>query len=151
MKHQILTIILFCSFVFPATALEDSTENRQHHAKRYMTAVSPEDVIRDMAKNISMNLPPEDRKSFRAGIQSYLDVTEIEKASYKLLVKYFTAAELEALADYYSSPLAKSAGKKMGAYSAELMPVMQAEVFKAVAEMQKAKMEKNRSLPDVQE
>ena len=76
---------------------------------------------------------------------------KIEKVSYKLLVKYFTAAELEALADYYSSPLAQSAHKKMGAYSAELVPVIQAEASKAIAEMQKAEMEKNRSLPDVQE
>ena len=151
MKYHILTIILFCSFVFPATALEDSTENREHHAKRYMTAVSPEDVIRDMAKNMSMNVPPEAREGFRAAILYYMDMSEIYKTSHSLLVKYFTAAELESLADYYSSPLAQSAHKKMGAYSAELVPVIQAEAFKAIAEMQKAEMEKNRSLPDVQE
>ena len=56
-------------------------------------------MILQKTKNMSMNLPPEDRESFRIGIQSYLDITEIEKVSYKLLVKYFTAAELEALAD----------------------------------------------------
>ena len=151
MKYQILTIILFCSFIFSATALEDSAKNREYHAKRYMTAMSTEGMLQDFVENMSMNVPPEAREGFRAAILSYMDISEIYKTSHSLLVKYFTAAELESLADYYSSPLAQSAHKKMGAYAAELVPVIQAEASKAIAEMQKAEMEKNRSLPDVQE
>ena len=149
MRYQILTAIFLCCFVFSAAALEDSTENREYHAKRYMDSQSSEEMFKDLAKNMAMNLPPEDREYFRNIILTYLDVSALDEANLKGLVKHFTADELASLADYYSSPLAKSAAKKMGVFMAEVMPTIQAEFFKAYGEMQKAEAEKNRSLSDV--
>jgi hypothetical protein len=49
------------------------------------------------------------------------------------MIKHFTTDELKALADFYGSPVGKSVMQKFGAYMAELMPTMQAEIVKAQA------------------
>lgn len=53
----------------------------------------------------------------------------------------FTTEELKALADFYGSPVGKSAMQKFGAYMADLMPTMEAEITKAQAKA-------NQSLPN---
>jgi len=55
------------------------------------------------------------------------------------MVKNFTADELKALADFYGSPVGKSAMKKFGAYMADVMPSIQAEVEKAQAKANREK------------
>ncbi len=62
-----------------------------------------------------------------------MDIEAILKSFKETMIKTFTADELAALADFYGSPVGISATKKMGAYMAEIMPVMQAEALKAVA------------------
>ena len=57
----------------------------------------------------------------------------VEKAMKKSLIKHFTADELKALADFYGSPVGKSAMKKFGAYMADVMPAIQTEMMKAQA------------------
>jgi hypothetical protein len=42
---------------------------------------------------------------------------------------------LKALADFYGSPVGKSAMQKFGAYMTDIMPVVQAEIMKAAAKM----------------
>jgi hypothetical protein len=49
------------------------------------------------------------------------------------MVKNFTTEELKALADFYGSPIGKAAMKKIGPYMADVMPIVQAEVMKAMA------------------
>jgi hypothetical protein len=48
---------------------------------------------------------------------------------------------LKALADFYGSPVGKSAMQKFGAYMADIMPTMEAEIMKAQAKL-------NQSLPN---
>ena len=57
------------------------------------------------------------------------------------MVKHFTTDELKALADFYGSPVGKSAMQKFGAYMADVMPAIQAE-------MQKAQAKLNQSAPN---
>jgi hypothetical protein len=57
------------------------------------------------------------------------------------MVKHFTSEELKALADFYGSPVGKSAMQKFGAYMSDLMPTIQAEMMKAEAKA-------NQSLPN---
>jgi hypothetical protein len=53
-------------------------------------------------------------------------------------VKHFTAEELQALANFYGSPVGKSAMKKFGQFMADAMPNIQSLMFDA---FQKAKAE----------
>ena len=65
-----------------------------------------------------------------------VDIAALSKAMTDAMVKNFTTEELKALADFYGSPVGKSAMKKFGAYMADIMPVVQPEIMKAAAKME---------------
>jgi hypothetical protein len=76
-------------------------------------------------------LPPDQAKKFREVMTKELDSEALDKAMRDAMIKHFTADELGALADFYGSKIGKSAMAKFGAYMADVMPVMQAELLKA--------------------
>lgn len=114
-------------------ALEDTPENRNAEAQRYLKATPPQEMMNDMTVNMAKNLPEAQRDGFIKLMTKNLDLAAVEKATKDAMVKHFTANELKGLADFYSSPEGKSAMKKMGVYMADVMPVIQAEVQKAMA------------------
>lgn len=149
MINRILLLLLFVSF--PALALDDSNANRLQQAERYIAAMPPEGVLKDVTNSMSMNLPPEKRQEFKDLLLEYLDISTLSNTMKASLVKVYTADELAVLADFYELPIAKSAMQKMGLYMADVMPAIQAELRRAVGEMEKARVEKNRVLPDTEE
>ena len=52
------------------------------------------------------------------------------------MVKHFTADELNAMADFYSSKHGASAMSKFGIYMADVMPILMQEIQRAVRELQ---------------
>ena len=94
-----------------------------------------------MADKMAANLPPDQREQFKRMMTSQLDIAALTKAMTDAMVKHFTTGELKALADFYGSPIGKSAMQKFGAYMADVMPAMQAEIMKAQAKL-------NQSLPN---
>ncbi len=110
----------------------DTPETRRSQAERYMQSTPPKEMFADMAEKMAANLPPEQRASFKASITSDLDISALTTAMLNSMVKHFTTEELKALADFYSSPIGKSAMKKFGDYMADVMPAIQAEMTKAM-------------------
>jgi hypothetical protein len=139
------TIFAVVSFILSCTAVSliaaDTPESRRHEAERYLQAVPPKALFEDMAEKMSANMPPDQRAQFKAAMTSQLDVPAITKAMTDAMVKHFTSEELKALADFYGSPVGKSAMQKFGAYMSDLMPTIQAE-------MMKAEVKANQSLPN---
>ena len=139
------TIFAVVSFILSCTTVSliaaDTPESRRHEAERYIQAVPPKALFEDMAEKMSANMPPDQRAQFKAAITTQLDVPAITKAMTDAMVKHFTSEELKALADFYGSPVGKSAMQKFGAYMSDLMPTIQAE-------MMKAEVKANQSLPN---
>ena len=136
MKKHILASTLLFAICLPSTLLvaaADTPESRRRQAERYLQASPPKAMFEDMADKLAANLPPESRAQFKEMMTSQLDIPALTKAMTDALVKHFTTDELKALADFYESPVGKSAMKKFGAYMADLMPVIQAEIMKAQA------------------
>lgn len=131
MRLCLLLIVLSLSFSV-ARAIEDTPANRQKQAERYLMVVPPKDLMAEMAEQIVKSAPPEQRETLHAVLTQQLDMDALIKAMMDAMVKHFTADEMSALADFYSSPHGKSAMKKMGVYMAELMPVMQKEIIRVV-------------------
>jgi hypothetical protein len=142
MKQKIFVfiVITFCAWspVFSAT---DTPETRRHEAERYLQANPPKTVFADIADKMAANLPPDQREQFKRVMTTQLDIAALTKAMTDAMVKNFTTDELKALADFYGSPVGKSAMQKFGAYMADIMPAMQAEIIKASAKL-------NQSLPN---
>ena len=141
MKRQLFVLsVLAFSTLSPVLGV-DTPETQRHEAERYVQANPPKAVFADMADKMAANLPPDQREQFKRIMTTELDVVALTKAMTDAMVKNFTTEELKALADFYGSPVGKSAMQKFGAYMADIMPVMQAEIMKASAKL-------NQSVPN---
>jgi hypothetical protein len=76
-------------------------------------------------------MPPDQGPMFVEMMTRQIDFAALTVAMRGAMLKVFTADELSALADFYGSPVGKSAMGKMGDYMAELMPIMTAQMAKA--------------------
>jgi len=92
----------------------------------------------DMAEKMSANIPAEQRDIFKAMLTKNFDIGALTAIMRVAMVKHFSADELSALADFYGSPVGRSAISKLGPYMAEVMPAVQAEMVNA---MQKTQVE----------
>jgi hypothetical protein len=125
-----MVLLMHSNTVF---GVEDTVENRNNEADRYISVTPPKELLQDVAKQMALNYPPEKRELFIKIMTQYLDIDVLTKSMKDSMIKIFTADELAAMADYYGSSNGLSATKKMGAYMAEIMPTIQAEALKAVA------------------
>jgi Uncharacterized protein conserved in bacteria (DUF2059) len=139
-KLFVLFVLTFCAWS-PVFSAPDTPETRRREAERYLQANPPKALFEDMADKMAANLPPDQRQQFKRMMTADLDVAALSKAMTDAMVKNFTTDELKALADFYGSPIGRSAMQKFGTYMADLMPVLQAEIIKAQAKM-------NQSLPN---
>lgn len=146
--YQSLLMILLATLSGPTFAIEDTPENRLIQIERYLEAVPPKEIFEDISNSVSMSFPPAERLEFRILTRDFVDVDVITDAMVASMLKHFTADELAALADLYESPVGRSAMGKMGVYLAEVMPVIEAEVTRAVGEFQERKAQSIRRLPD---
>jgi hypothetical protein len=142
MRNALVLVML--SIATAAFALDDTPANRTKEAERYLKATPPEDMMKDMADKMAMNMPPESRTEFKNLMTKHLDMAAVTKAIKDAMIKHFTTDELKALADFYGSPVGKSAMKKFGVYMTDAMPVIQTQILKAQGEAIKAQAEANR-------
>src|SRR5215831_15680433 len=140
MHNQIMlvTVSLFVSSIFVYSAT-DTPETRRKEAERYLQVSPPKALFEDMADKMAANIPADQRDQFKKLMTTEVDISALSKAMIDSMVKNFTTEELKALADFYGSPVGKSAMQKFGAYMADIMPVMQAEIMKAAAKMNHCK------------
>src|SRR5947199_9381257 len=136
MHKQIIIagVSLFASAIFVCSAT-DTPETRRREAERYLQVSPPKALFEDMADKMAANLPPDQREQFKRVMTTQLDIAALTKAMIDAMVKNFNTDELKALADFYGSPVGKSAMQKFGAYMTDIMPVVQAEIMKAAAKM----------------
>jgi len=136
MKQKLLLLFVLTFFAWsPVFSAPDTPETRRREAERYLQVSPPKALFEDMADKIAANLPPDQREQFKRMMTADLDIAALSKAMTDAMVKHFTTDELKALADFYGSPVGKSAMQKFGTYMADIMPVMQAEIMKAAAKM----------------
>lgn len=132
-------VLLVTLLTLSVVALEDTKANREQEAARYLKATPPKEIFEDMAEQMAKNLPPDQRDDFKGLLVKHLDIEALTKEMKVAMIKNFTADELRALADFYGSAVGKSAMKKFGAYMADVMPTIQAEVIKAQAKANREK------------
>ena len=126
-------LILSASLLAAPLFAQDSTTDREREADRYLKSTPPRELFADMAEQMSKNLAVSERVKFKELLLKHLDIPALTRSMKSAMVKNFTAQELKALADFYGSPVGKSAMKKFGSYMADVMPDIQAEMMKAQA------------------
>jgi len=136
MKQKVLVLLVLtvCAWSSVLSA-PDTPETRRKEAERYLQVSPPKALFEDMADKMAGTLPADQREQFKKVMTTQVDIAALSKAMTDAMVKNFTTEELKALADFYGSPVGKSAMQKFGAYMADIMPVVQAEIMKAAAKM----------------
>ena len=131
----VVLLVLTLSAWSPVFSAADTPETRRKEAERYLQVSPPKALFEDMADKMAETLPADQREQFKKLMTTQVDIAALSKAMTDAMVKNFTTEELKALADFYGSPVGKSAMQKFGAYMADIMPVVQAEIMKAAAKM----------------
>ena len=129
-----LTVLL--SLACPAFALDDTPQNREEQAGRYLKAVPPQSMMADMTTKMAQSLPANQQEQFKQAMTKYLDMNKLTAAIGSAMQKTFTADELQALADFYGSAIGKSAISKMANYYAAVMPSAMGEIQAAFTKSQ---------------
>ena len=137
MKRKVLVLLALtvCAWS-PVFSAPDTPETRRKEAERYLQVSPPKALFEDMADKMAANIPADQREQFKKVMTTQVDIAALSKAMVDAMVKNFTTDELKALADFYGSPVGKSAMQKFGAYMADIMPVVQAEIIKAAGKME---------------
>jgi hypothetical protein len=142
-----LSLAIIGLFAVTATAAEpaDTPQTRRAAAERYAKAADVPKLLRDMVDGMSPNLPIEHRNNFRTLMLQNTRAEVIEAAMVVAMVKHFTTTELNALADFYGSEVGRSAMGKFGAYMGDVMPLLQAEMARAMAEYERQRSSQKNS------
>ena len=137
MKQKLVVLLLLTSSAWsPLFSAADTPEARRKEAERYLQVSPPKALFEDMADKMAETVPADQREQFRKVMTTQVDIAALSKAMVDAMVKNFTTDELKALADFYGSPVGKSAMQKFGAYMADIMPVVQGEIIKAAGKME---------------
>ena len=126
-----------------AIAKNDTLEARTRVADEYFEVIHMKKMMTDMAKEVSKQLPAEQRASFEELIIKRVRIQYLEDEAKKSLTKHFTLKELELFVEFIKHPEGKSGMDKMKYYMADLMPVIQNEMRRAIQEMQASNQPNN--------
>src|SRR5436190_22827957 len=142
MKQKLVVlVVLTLSAWSPVFSATDTPETRRREAEPYLQVSPPKALFEGMADKMATTLPADQREQFKQLMTTRVDIAALSKAMIDAMVKNFTTEELKALADFYGSPVGKSAMQKFGTYMADIMPTMEAEIMKTQAKV-------NQSMPN---
>jgi hypothetical protein len=123
-----------------SAALAQDNAERLAAADRLIAVQQPEQMLQDMAKSVASNLPEPMRDSYISAMTEEAFVEGLSERMRDAMARHFTVAELDALAEFYARPVAKSVMRKMGAYTADVMPWVQErareQAMKMIRQMQ---------------
>ena len=122
---------------FQQRQLLDTAANRSRETVRYLQIIPASEIIGDVTQNIAQTLPLEQQKDFITNMRSEINLNTVHENISKAMVKHMNATEIGALADFYSTPVGKSAMKKMGLCMSEVTPLVQKEIQSAMQRLQK--------------
>src|SRR6516225_7258223 len=134
MKILRITVVLLAltGSAFASDVLSDTPENRAKVVDEYLKVIPVKDLLDDMTEKLAATVPENNREAFKSMLTKHFDLDALLAAQKQSLAKIFTVGDLKAMIAYQSTPEGKSSLKKMGAYMADLMPVVQAELKKAM-------------------
>lgn len=113
-------------------------------AERYFKAVPFAEFRMSVMDEMAKQVPPEQQADFLNFMNKEINWQIIEAAARASITKHLTAKELNAMAEFMEKPEGKSVMAKMKYYMADLMPIMQGEVQRAIAKRQGSASEKAR-------
>jgi hypothetical protein len=138
MKMKKILSLSVLAILLATTPAMAQTAETTAAAKRYVEAVPSQKMVDEMLEQFKSNPQINLTEADIAAIGASVKAANLDAVMVDAMAKHFTAGEINALADFYTSANGKSIMKKMPAYMNEIMPTIQKAVMDAViAEMQK--------------
>ena len=135
MLRKICFLSIFCFIligIFSSYALSDDYNSRLEAAKKYSKITPASKMLDDVFANISKQLPENQREAFIQQTQALIDVPKLETLMIETMAKHFSTEELNALAEFYGSPLGKSIMGKFGPYMADIQMGMVGQISEVI-------------------
>jgi hypothetical protein len=129
-------LVLCAPMVFAAGAAHAQSADTLAAADRLLAVQDLKGVTTDMAKKVSAGLPVEQQQAYIDGMTAPAFLAQLNEAARQSMAKHFTVEELDALAEFYAKPIAKSAMAKMGDYMTDLMPLIQSQIMTMMQKQQ---------------
>jgi hypothetical protein len=137
-------LLLLGSFAAHAGDTADTRAAREAAAERYLATIDYKTLFAGMVGASSSTLTDEQRAQVDELVK-HVRIDYLQGVQGAAMVKTFTADELNALADFYGSPAGKSAMAKLGPYMKDVMPLIMAEMKRAVDEWRAEKAARPKS------
>lgn len=102
-------------------------------APKWHGGVMPiEKMMRDLVQKMAQTIPEKDCEKFIEFMLNHLDIKALERGTLDTMLKQLTVREMNAPIKFYGSPEGQSVKKTFGEYMADIMPLIQQEMLKAV-------------------
>lgn len=106
-----------------AAAQDEATLAKRVELAKKMHEIRPtREQVNAAIDQVAIMQPEKEREAFKSAMREILNYQAIEKISVDAMAETFTQEELDAMVEYYSKPVAKSASDKEGIYRAKVYP-----------------------------
>lgn len=129
-----MTLLLSaCGF---GVSVEDTPQNRAELVDRYFELVSLDQMLKGWVSEAASGLPAEQRLDFIEFMTQELRSDLLEVAAKQSFAKHMTVQELLVFIEFMEKPEGKSVMEKMKFYMADVAPVLQGEIIRAIEKHQ---------------
>lgn len=129
---RILTLLALTIFLAAPAFAANERDTKAALINEYFSYIPMKPMMAEMAQEMSKQLPAEKRQQFIDVMTKRVRVEVLENAARQSLAKHLTVGELRLFVDFIKQPEARSAMGKMKYYMADLMPVLQQEMMRAI-------------------
>ncbi|PZO86157.1 MAG: hypothetical protein DI626_06770 [Micavibrio aeruginosavorus] len=134
MMRFILTAFLAVLVIAsPASAQDQGDQKTRLELAQKMHEIWPVRTrIESALESVSESFPEERRAEVKAEMRKAIQFKEVEEESIRAMADTFTAAELQAMIDFYGSETGRSISAKTADYEGALRPVLMRMMDKAM-------------------
>lgn len=123
--------VLLSSPVFAAPG-QNPADAKAQLINEYFTHVPMKRMMDETTRELAKQVPAERRQQFIDAMTRNVRLEVLEQAARQSMAKHLTLAELTMFVEFIRRPEAQSAMEKMKFYMADLMPVIQQELMRAI-------------------
>ncbi len=130
-KLNLIIVIAVLIWAVPVYA-QDTVGNRTIAAEKYIDSIDLNKMINGMIAQVAKTLPKDKSQFFVKKAKAGIDTQGLRSVLIDTLVQVFNLEELVLMAEFYGSPTGKSIASKFPKYMGVAMPLIGAELKRAV-------------------
>lgn len=123
-----IIVTVFVGVTTTLLAMEDTPSTRAIAADQFLQIYSAQDIVAVSSEKLAQTMPQKNRDILESVI-AHLDMQAINQAMRQKLIENFTASELHAMKDLYSTPAGKSVIEKLNSVGYKNLSAREMQVY----------------------